>query len=139
MSLLYIMVGIKHFIDPNYFMTIVPPYIVFKKEAVFISGLIEIFLGLLLLFRQTRQFAGWGIILLLIAVFPANIYLYDSETARGILGFSKNQALFRIPFQFTLITIAYWHSKKTDSKIFSKICIGLFIPTIIYFISISMF
>ena len=76
------------------------------------------------------------IILLLISVFPANIYLYVSETAREMLSVSKGQALFRIPFQIPLIIIAYWHSTETHSKELSIICSGLFIPTIIYFITI---
>ena len=136
MGLLYITVGVKHFIDPDFFITIVPPYIIFKKEVVLISGLIEIFLGLLLLFRKTRKFAGWGIILLLIAVFPANIYLYISDTPREILNISKNQALFRMPFQIPLIIISYWHSQELNSKKFSIFCTGLFVPTIIYFATI---
>ena len=135
-SLLYIIVGIKHFIDTEFFIAIVPPYINFKKEVVLISGLLEVTLAILLLFHQTRKFAAWGIISLLIAVFPANIYLYISETPREILDISKNQALLRMPFQIPLIIIAYWHSKELHSKRFSIFCIGLFIPTIIYFITL---
>ena len=136
MSFLYIIVGIKHFVDVEYFVSIVPNYISWKKEAVFISGFFEILLGILLLFHKTRKIAAWGIIMLLIAVFPANIYLYVSEIAREILNISKIDALIRIPFQIPLIIISYWHSKKISSKIFSKTCIILFIPTIIYFISL---
>jgi uncharacterized membrane protein len=136
MSFLYIIVGIKHFVDVEYFVSIVPNYISWKKEAVFISGFFEILLGILLLFHKTRKLAAWGIIMLLIAVFPANIYLYVSEIAREILNISKIDALIRIPFQIPLIIISYWHSKKISSKIFSKTCIILFIPTIIYFISL---
>ena len=106
MSLLYIIIGIKHFIDPEFFIAIVPPNIPFKKEVVLISGLIEILLGILLLFNHTRKFASWGIILLLISVFPANIYLYISESPREILGITKNQALLRMPFQIPLIIIS---------------------------------
>ena len=135
-SLLYITVGIKHFIDPAFFIAIVPPYIILKEEAVLISGLIEVVLGILLLFHQTRRFAAWGIILLLIAVFPANIYLYVSEVPRETLAISKNQALLRMPFQIPLIIIAYWHSKESHPRKFSIFCIGLFIPTIIYFTTI---
>ena len=119
-----------------FFVTIVPPIIHFKIEVVLISGFIEVILGVLLLFDQTRRLAAWGIILLLIAVFPANIYLYLSETAREALSISKDQALLRMPFQIPLIIIAYWHSKETHSKQLSIICSGLFIPTIIYFITI---
>ena len=136
MSFLYIIVGIKHFVDVEYFVSIVPNYISWKKEAVFISGFFEILLGILLLFHKTRKIAAWGIIMLLIAVFPANIYLYVSEIPRDILNISKIDALIRMPFQIPLIVISYWHSKKINSKIFSKVCIILFIPTIIYFISL---
>ena len=136
MSLLYIIIGIKHFIDPEFFIAIVPPNIPFKKEVVLISGLIEILLGILLLFNHTRKFASWGIILLLISVFPANIYLYISESPREILVITKNQALLRMPFQIPLIIISYWHAKESQSNMFSIICAILFIPTILYFISI---
>ena len=136
MSLLYVTVGIKHFTNTDFFITIVPPIINWKKEAVLISGFVEVMLGVLLLFNQTRKLAAWGIILLLITVFPANIYLYISEFPREIISISKDQALFRMPFQIPLMIIAYWHSKETESKQLSIICSVLFIPTIIYFITI---
>jgi len=136
MSLLYVTVGIKHFTNTDFFVTIVPPIINWKKEAVLISGFIEVMLGVLLLFNQTRQLAAWGIILLLITVFPANIYLYISESPREIISISKDQALFRMPFQIPLMIISYWHSKEKESKQLSIICSVLFIPTIIYFITI---
>ena len=136
MSLLYVTIGIKHFTNTDFFVTIVPPIINWKKEAVLISGFIEVMLGVLLLFNQTRKLAAWGIILLLITVFPANIYLYISEFAREIISISKDQALFRMPFQIPLMIIAYWHSKETESKQLSIICSILFIPTIVYFITI---
>ena len=99
MSLLYIIVGLNHFTNTNFFVAIVPPIIDWKQEVVLISGVIEVLLGILLLFNQTRKFAAWGIILLLITVFPANIYLYISDFPRDIIGISKDQALFRLPFQ----------------------------------------
>ena len=129
-------VGVKHFTNTDFFVSIVPPYINWKKEAVIISGFIEVLLGLLLLFNKTRKLAALGIILLLISVFPANIYLYFSEFAREKINISKSQALFRIPFQIPLVIISYWHSKKIHSKRFSIICCILFIPTVIYFITI---
>ena len=114
MSLLYITVGIKHFTEPNFFIHIVPDYLSWKYEAVYISGLIEV-------------------ILLLVAVFPVNIYLYESEIAKKCLKISKNQALIRMPFQIPLILIAFWHSKEQSSTNISIISAILFVPTIIYF------
>ena len=136
MSLLYVIVGVKHFTNTDFFVAIVPPIINWKKEAVLISGFIEVTLGVLLLFNQTRKLAAWGIILLLIAVFPANIYLYVSDIAREMVSISKNQALFRLPFQIPLMIIAYWYTKEKPTNQLSIICSVLFIPTIIYFITI---
>ena len=136
MALLYLYVGFKHFIDTEFFVAIVPPFIKWKKEVVFLSGLIEIILGILLFFRKTRKFSALAIIVLLILVFPANIYLYISDTTREMLSISKKQALIRIPFQIPLIIISYWHSLEIYSKKLSIISIALFIPTIVYFVSI---
>ena len=136
MSLLYVIVGVKHFTNTDFFVAIVPPIINWKEEAVLISGFIEIMLGVLLLFNHTRKLAAWGIILLLIAVFPANIYLYVSDIPRDMIGVSKDQALFRLPFQIPLMIIAYWYTKEKHTNQLSIICSGLFILTIIYFITI---
>ena len=136
MGLLYVIVGVKHFTNTDFFVTIVPSIINWKEEAVLISGAIEVTLGVLLLLNQTRRLAAWGIILLLIAVFPANIYLYISDFARDMIGISKDQALFRLPFQIPLMIIAYWHTKEKHSNQLSIICSILFIPTIIYFLTI---
>ena len=133
MSILYIVVGIKHFTDPIFFLKIMPNYLSYQLELVYLSGFFEILFGILLIFKSTRFYASWGIILLLLAVFPANIFLYTSEIAQESLGISKNQALIRLPFQIPLILLAYWHSLKNSKRIFSIICGTIFIPTIIYF------
>tara|TARA_B100001540_G_C15808197_1_gene643118 strand:- start:1351 stop:1800 length:450 start_codon:yes stop_codon:yes gene_type:complete len=133
MSFLYIFIGIKHFIDLDYFLKIMPPYMPFKKFLVLLSGFFEILFGTMIMFKKWRNIGSWAIILLLIAVFPANIYIYNSEEARLILNASKQDALIRMPFQMFLITIAYWHSIQKSSNIFSLFCLLLFFVTIIYF------
>ena len=79
LSFLYISVGVKHFTNPDFFLAIMPPYVPYHKFLVYLSGLLKIVFGLMMIFRKTRFYGCWGIILLLIAVFPANIYLYNSE------------------------------------------------------------
>ena len=133
MSLLYILVGIKHFSDPNFFLKIMPKYLDYHLELVYLSGFFEILFGVLLIFKKTRFFGAWGVFILLICVFPANIYLYNSEAAQIALDISKSQALIRLPFQIPLLILAYWHSNEKSSKNFSTFCIIIFIPTIIYF------
>ena len=112
MSAFYIWVGIKHFLDPKWFMHIMPPYLPLHLELVYLSGAFEIILGVMLVFESTRAIAGWGIILLLIAVFPANIYLAFNKEPQQLLGISAFAASWgRLPIQGVLIAIAYWHSK----------------------------
>ena len=109
MSLFYIFGGIKHFTNAGWYMKIMPPYIPYHKELVYLSGALEIILGIMLLFEQTRFLSGWGLILLLIAVFPANIYL--AQTNGAAMNISPALAWGRLPFQAVFIALAYWHSK----------------------------
>ena len=109
MSLFYILGGIKHFTNVDWYIKIMPPYLTYHKELVYLSGAFEIILGIMLLFEQTRFLSGWGLILLLIAVFPANIYL--AQTNGAAMNISPALAWGRLPFQAVFIALAYWHSK----------------------------
>jgi len=111
MSFAYTYVGVRHFIDPNFFLAIMPNYLTFHLELVYLSGIAEVVLGLMLLFKKTRRTAAIGLIFLLILVFPANIHLVQSELSQSILGVTKSQSIYRLPFQGLFILIAYWHSK----------------------------
>ena len=113
MSLFYINIGVKHFIDPNWFLHIMPPYLMFiGLELVYISGFFEILLGVMLVFKKYRKIAAYGIILLLIAVYPANIYLAFNQEVQELIGISAFKASWlRLPLQFVFITIAYLQSK----------------------------
>ena len=113
MSFFYINIGIKHFTDPDWLMPIMPPYLPFHIELIYISGVFEIILGLGLIFKTTRHWSAWGLILLLIAVYPANIYLAFNTDAQREMNVSHFTASWvRLPLQFIFIGIAYWHSKQ---------------------------
>ena len=111
MSIAYTYVGVRHFIDPNFFLAIMPNYLSMHLFFVYLTGLMEVVFGLLLAFRKTRKFASYGLIILLLIVFPANIHLVESELSQSILEVSKEQTIIRLPFQGLLILLAYWHSK----------------------------
>ena len=106
-SIFYVIVGIKHFIEPEYFLSIVPPYLPYHLELVYISGLFEILFGLLILFPKYRYYGAIGLILLLVAVFPANIYLAQSKEAQEAIGATQEIARWRLPIQGVFIWIAY--------------------------------
>ena len=109
----YLMVGINHFLDPDFFLNIMPPYLPWHLELVYLSGAFEIVLGLSLMIPKLRAYAAWGTIFLLIAVYPANIYLAFNEAPQKALEISPFLASWvRLPIQFILIALAYWHTKK---------------------------
>ena len=109
MSIFYVSIGVNHFTIPEWFLQIVPPYLPYKLELVYISGFLEILLGVMLLIPATRFYAAWGLILLLIAVYPANIYL--AQTNGAVMNTTPLVAWGRLPFQFVFIALAYWHTK----------------------------
>ena len=112
MGIGYIWIGFQHFIDTSFFLKIMPPSFPLHKESVHVSGVLEILFGIGIIIKKTRLYASWGIILLLIAVYPANIYLAFSEDAQQAIGISSFFASWvRLPIQFVLIGLAYFSSK----------------------------
>ena len=110
MSIFYINVGMKHFTDPTWFTHIIPPILSkFDLFLVYLSGYFEIAFGIMLLIPMFRKIAAYGLILLLIAVYPANLYL--ASTNGAAMGTTPLIAWGRLPFQFVFIGLAYWHSK----------------------------
>ena len=112
MGLGYIWVGISHFYNTEFFLKIMPPSFPFHLASVYISGFFEIVFGFGIIFQSTRKYAAWGLIFLLIAVYPANIYLAFSLKAQNEIGISSFVASWvRLPIQFVLIGLAYMVSK----------------------------
>lgn len=108
----YIWVGVQHFVDTSFFLKIMPPSFPLHKESVYVSGILEVLFGCGIIFKKTRFYSSWGIIILLIAVYPANIYLAFSEDAQKAIGVSSFFASWvRLPIQFALIALAYFSSK----------------------------
>jgi uncharacterized membrane protein len=107
LGLFFIVAGANHFRSPQPYLNIMPDYLPVHKELVAISGLAEIAGGLGVLFPPTRRAAGWGLILLLLAVYPANIQaaLYGME----VFGKAVPRWLLwaRLPFQFVFLWWVY--------------------------------
>jgi uncharacterized membrane protein len=109
MAAFYIVAGTYHFINPGFYKKIMPPWLPWHYYLIYISGVCEIILGGLLVPRQARQPAAWGIILLLLAIFPANIQM--------MLNYWHQQnpylwiAILRLPLQLLLIGWAYQFAK----------------------------
>lgn len=108
MSLAYIGAGINHFRNPDFYVKMIPLFLPSPELLNYISGGAEIVLGLFLLSKTTRQVAALGIILLLIAVYPANIYMAIDPEKFGVPMWG---ALVRLPLQILLIAWAYYYAR----------------------------
>jgi len=112
MALGYILAGILHFINPAFYLNIMPPYIPFHLKLVYLTGVCEIIVGVLLLPLKTRRVGAWLLIALLIAIYPANIQMAINYWQNGNPDLWI--ALVRLPIQFILIWLAWIY--KEDIK-----------------------
>jgi uncharacterized membrane protein len=111
LAVLFVVAGSLHFLHPAIYLKIIPPSLPAHLAIVYISGAAEILGGLGLLYPPTRQAAAWGLVILLIAVLPANIYMATAHLpAPGVMGQSWAQWL-RIPLQLPLIVWAWLYTR----------------------------
>ena len=109
MPIIYILAGIMHFVKPTEYIKIMPKYLPYPKELVYISGLMEILFGTMLFFPATQRMGAWLIILLLILVFPANIQMAINMQEHKSTYFWIS--ILRLPLQLVLIWWAFRYTQ----------------------------
>jgi uncharacterized membrane protein len=126
MAFAYFFAGLGHFFRPEMYLAMMPPFLPSHLALIYISGVAESGLALALIFpsvwpsflpspqpstrEKIRHLAAWGIIALLVAVFPANVYMY--MTGGAGYDFPHWLLVARLPLQGLLIYWAYTHTKK---------------------------
>ncbi|ELZ94726.1 DoxX family membrane protein [Haloferax volcanii] len=116
MGCLYVLAGVMHFVVPNAYAQVVPPVFPAALALVYVSGVVEIALGVGVVVRRTQRVAAWGLIALLIAVFPANVYMATSDIVLdGVPAAFRepsDAALWlRLPLQGVLVAWAWWYTR----------------------------
>ena len=110
---LFLGAGFLHLVRPGPFAAIVPPYIPQHFAVVYISGMAEIAGGVGLLMRRTRWLAAWSLVLLLVAVFPANVNMAIHHIQLDPTDTLPTWAMWaRLPFQGLFIAWAYWFARR---------------------------
>lgn len=111
MAAFYVVAGVMHFVRPEFYQAMMPPYLPWHGMLILLSGIAEAGLGLALLVPALRPYAAWGIIVLLIAIFPANIHialnnvpLFGNPEGAGVWNW------VRLPFQGVLALWAWWYT-----------------------------
>ena len=104
----FVFTGVSHFIIPEKFMEMMPPFFPAPIFLIYLSGVFEILGGVGLMLSKTKFWAGAGLILLLLAVFPANVYVaLNNVQLGGFMNYAIYQWL-RLPMQFVLIGWIWW-------------------------------
>jgi uncharacterized membrane protein len=121
MGPLYVVAGAMHFIVPGGYVQIVPPVLPAPLALVYLSGIAEVGLGIGVLHPRTRRFAAWGLVALLLAIFPANVYMATSDVvirggSVGVLDPSDLVRWARLPFQALFIAWAWWYTTPLPDK-----------------------
>lgn len=112
LAVFFILAGLNHFLHTDFYVRIMPPYLPWHRFLVYFSGALEIALGLGLLIPRLTNLSAWGLIALLIAVFPANIHMAIHPDL--FPEFNPVMLWLRLPLQLVLIAWAYWHTRPFD-------------------------
>ena len=113
MGIFYIVAGIAHFANPDVYLPMMPPYLPWHLALIYLSGLAELVLGAAVLVEPLRPIAAWGIILLLIAIFPANLHIAMNNVP--LFGATEGAGVWnwiRLPFQAVLMAWACWYADR---------------------------
>ncbi|MGI8899130.1 MAG: DoxX family protein [Pyrinomonadaceae bacterium] len=114
LAVFFVLAGFNHFVNPTFYLEIMPPYLPWHLLLVYLSGFFEVALGILLLIRRFMHIAAWGLIALLVAVFPANIHMAIHHEL--FPGYRAMTLWLRLPLQFVLMALSYWYTLPVDRR-----------------------
>ena len=106
MAAFYVAAGVNHFRVPDFYLSLMPPYVPWHAELVALTGVLEIALGVLVAIPRTASLAAWGIISMLIAFLPVHVHMLVNN---HLYPQAPTSVLWlRFPIQALFILWAYW-------------------------------
>jgi uncharacterized membrane protein len=107
----FVVAGILHFVRPGFYLQIMPPQLPWPLALVYLSGVAEMGLGGALLVPRLRRLAAWGLVALLIAVYPANLYMWWADVHVDGVATPRLFHWIRLPLQVVFVAWAYFHTR----------------------------
>ncbi|MFN0084087.1 MAG: MauE/DoxX family redox-associated membrane protein [Blastocatellia bacterium] len=107
----FVAAGVNHFVNPDFYLRIMPPYLPWPSALHLLAGALEAALGVMILIPRLQNRAAWGMIALLLAVYPANLHMAFNQHLYPEVPASFHW--IRLPLQFVLIAWAWWY---TDNR-----------------------
>lgn len=108
LAALFVLAGVNHFLNPEFYVRMMPPYLPYHLFLVYLSGVLEIVFGVLLVTRKFARLAAFGLIALLVAIFPANLHM--ALNPQLYPEFSPVALWIRLPLQVIPLAWAYWYT-----------------------------
>jgi len=103
--------GINHFVSPDTYIAMMPDALPAHRVLVYLSGIAETASGLGLILPATRKLAAWGLILVFVAVFPANLNMALNDVPLGGSSIPSWALWARLPLQLVFIAWAWWFTR----------------------------
>lgn len=123
MAFFFVSVGVGHFTDEAFFVSIVPDWIPWPRAAVIVSGVAEIAGGVALAVPRAHLFARWWLLGLLVAVFPANIDMalnpHPWPAAPAFMNLTNPDPVLlylRLPVQFVMMGVVWWITRRVPDE-----------------------
>jgi uncharacterized membrane protein len=110
---IFIAAGIMHFVRTDFFLKIMPPYVPWHLEIVYVTGVMEIILGICLMVPRLQRLAAWSLVAFLIAVFPANIHVFMNQQ---IIQAPPAAHICRLLLQGVLVAWAWSYTRAPREK-----------------------
>jgi len=117
MGIFYVAAGVNHFANADFYRPMMPPYLPAHLALIYLSGVAEVVLGVAVLIPRLRPLAAWGLIALLVAIFPANVHMALHNVAVG--GRTEGLGIWnwvRLPLQGVLIAWAWWYTHPDQER-----------------------
>lgn len=114
LAVFFVAAGINHFVNPDFYLRIMPPYLPWPSALHLLAGAFEAVLGVLILIPRFQNLAAWGMIALLLAVYPANLHMAINRHL-----YPDIPAIFhwiRLPLQFVFIAWAWWYTAGREKR-----------------------
>ena len=119
LAIFFILAGLNHFLQTDFYVRIMPPYLPWHRFLVYVSGLYEIVLGIGMAVPRITRWAAWGLVALLVAVFPANIHMALHPDL--FPEFNPAMLWLRLPLQMVLIAWPYWYTRQDTTSTLDRL------------------